>query len=160
MSTKELSHILEALVGQRCEAIDNPIGSILLIDIGPLGPPDPDRPGVRPNSWRHLTIECPWRLQTSERVLCDWNDSNGAEGAILAAMSGLIGQRITSASATPPGWDLSLAWGSGVTLLTLSDATVDRWDAWSVLGTDGLQVGAGPLRDSGGGLEIRWTRED
>lgn len=137
---------IEALVGdcvgQRCENVVNPHGSILSIDIGPLGRRPDDGVDDIPHGWRHLTVLCPWRLQSDLAVLCDWNVSGGAGGAIQQATQQLIGANIQAAHTAPPGWDLRLEFSNGLTLLAFGDRTESRRDAWFILGTDGAEAGA------------------
>ena len=134
--------VLRELVGQRCEAIDNPYGSVIRLDIGPMG----HRPGetdARPHGWRHLTIFAPWRLESRSEVVGDWNLPGGFHGTIVPAVQRLLADTISAARSAPPGWDLVLDWSSGLRLVVFSDRTEDRDDAWAILGTDNVELGVG-----------------
>lgn len=132
------------LVGQRCERAENPAGSILSIDFGPLAVRTDDPPGAKPHGWRHLTVLSPWRLQSDELVIADWNVDGGPSGALPHVIHQLVGDRVVRAATTGPAWDLTLHWESGLVLVVFSDITDERDTAWFILGTDGLDVAAVP----------------
>jgi hypothetical protein len=158
MNEHSIQEVLHGLVGQRCQWVDNPVGSILLIDIGPVSAEGGETSGLRPRSWRHLTVECPWRLQSQDRVLCDWNDDGGVGGLIERTVSALHGQSVTGASAIAPAWDLKLTFSGGLSLFAFADSNDLRADAWSILGTDGLEAAIGPEREGRPGCRLRWKR--
>ena len=139
-----LKRVVAELVGQRCEGIDNPYGSILSIDIGPLDIRSGDPLGAKPHGWRHLTILSPWRLQSSRAVLADWNVDGGTGGFLSEIIRQLVGDVVSAASTTGPAWDLSLTWKSGLVLTVFADSNDERDEAWYILGTDGLEVEARP----------------
>jgi hypothetical protein len=155
MTKPDIDSLLGGLVGQRCEGADNPYGSILRLDIGPLGDSLDAKPGAKPHGWRHLTIESPWRLSRDREVVCDWNDEGGTEGALTDYIAPLVGRTVMEISTAPPGWDLRLTLSGGLGLFVFSDSDDDREDAWFILGTDGLILSAGPERKGGGGLKIK-----
>lgn len=136
--------VVRDLIGQRCERVENPYGSVLSVDLGPLGVRLDDRPDTKAHGWRHLTVLSPWRLQTADFVVCDWNDEGGPAGRLGDLLGALVGERVSSAEATGPGWDLILHWSNGMSLMVFSDSTDHRDDAWFILGTDGVEVAAGP----------------
>jgi len=149
---------LRQLIGERCERVDNPAGAILVLDIGPLGRWQ-ERPDHGTIGWRQLTILSPWRLQSDIEVFCDWNADGGTEdGAILRAVRQLLGRTIVEAHCAPPGWDLLLRWSNGLTLHVFADTKEERADAWSLLGTDGLVLAAGPARRRASGWSARVVR--
>jgi hypothetical protein len=154
----EVRAILAQLVGLRCEGLDNPHGSVLSLDIGPLGHRPDDAPSARPHGWRHLTILSPWRLRTATEVIADWNIPGGAKGRLLESVKRLVGQAVTRAQAEPPGWDLLLTFGDGSVLQVFADSNANRDDAWFILGTDGLELGVGPAKAGATGNELRRPR--
>lgn len=154
MRYRDLQHVLYELVGQRCEGADNPHGSILRLDIGPLGI-RADESAAQPHGWRHLTILSPWRLETRTAVLCDWNESGGMKGTLGGLVQPLVGASLVSAKAQGPGWDLTMEWSNGYRLLVFSDRTEDREDSWVILGTDGLELGAGPALAGYPGFQLK-----
>jgi hypothetical protein len=142
----EIGQVLPELVGQPCTRAFNPYGSILCLDIGPLGHRADDDPDARQRGWRTLTVYSPWRLQTTDQIACDWNYAGGYEGEITPLIQPLVGQVVEMASAEPPpGWDLRIRFSGGLTLITFSDREdVDR-KVWTILGTDGLQLLVEPV---------------
>ena len=137
--------VIEQLVGLRCEAADNPYGSILRLDFGDLGLRADDHPAARPHGWRHLTILSPWRVQSDTEVLVDWNVDGGANGLINPLVQQLVGQRVERTSTGPPAWDMSITFSGGVRLVIFGDRQDDRADAWFILGRDGIEVAAQPI---------------
>lgn len=142
--SEQLLSVVRDLVGQRCERAENPYGSILSIDFGRLALRADDPPTAKPHGWRHLTILSPWRMQTSEYVVSDWNVNGGVHGGLQAALLRLVGNAIVDAETTGPAWDLVLKWDNGVSLFVFSDMTDDRDSAWFILGTDGIEASAAP----------------
>jgi len=145
MDEAKIRATVAELIGQRCERVENPYGSILSIDLGPLGLRSDDPPDAKPHGWRHLTVLSPWRLQTDDYVVSDWNE-NGAPGGELAKTIQLLHKHsVITARTASPGWDLHLRWSNGMSLVVFSDSTDERKDAWFILGTDGLEVSAAPV---------------
>ena len=158
MKAQSLSSYLNELVGQKCEGVDNPVGSVLRLDIGPLGLGPHDEPDSEPHGWRHLTIKSPWRLQNVQEVLCDWNLCQTDAGALRACIAQLAGQTIQNAEADLPGCDLRLSWSNDLMLIVFADTNEDREDAWFILGTDGLELTAGPAKGAHSGWRVRWAQ--
>lgn len=152
--TNDVQAVIRELIGQRCEGADNPYGSILRMEIGPLGRRADDPPTAAPHGWRHLTVLSPWRLESIDGVIADWNLSGGDQGEILGRVAALVGLTVVAASAEPPGWDLTLSWSNGMRLRVFGDCTQDRDDAWVILGTDGLELGAGPAKPGTAGYQL------
>lgn len=150
-----LQDYLNELVGKRCEGADIPVGSVLRIDIGPLGLGPHDEPDSQPHGWRHLTVKCPWRLEAANEVLCDWNTPE----SVLNYLDRIVGQEVKRISASLPGLDLRLTLSNGVALTVFADSTVDRDDAWFVLGTDGFELTAGPVRSDYQGWRVQWAHK-
>jgi hypothetical protein len=142
--SKEIHDVVAQLAGQRCEGADNPYGSILSVDLGPLGLRRGEESGAKQHGWRHLTVLSPWRLHTDREVVADWNVEGGAGGPLPALVKQLVGDVVMAADTSGPAWDLRLTWKSGLTLCVFSDSTDDRDDAWFILGTDGIEVSAAP----------------
>jgi hypothetical protein len=151
----EVAAVLAGMVGKRCESLDNPIGSILRLDIGPLAKRADAKPHERPHGWRHLTILSPWRLESPDTVIADWNIPGGAQGDLERAVQCLIGQHVVQLHAEPPGWDLTIQWSGHLKLFIFSDSGEDREDAWAILGTDGLELGVRPATRTHPGYEIK-----
>ena len=158
MRDKELRDHLNELVGHKCEGVDNPLGSVLRLDIGARGLGPHDGPNSEPHGWRHLTIESPWRLENRREVLCDWNLSQTDAAGLKSCIAQLAGQTIRSVEAELPGCDLRLSWSNDLKLIVFADTTEDRDDAWFILGTDGLELTAGPTKGTRSGWRARWVK--
>lgn len=144
-----LRRAVTELVGLRCEGADNPYGSVLRLDLGPLGRRITDASDVPPHGLRHLTVLSPWRLEDRNAIIADWNVAGSPDGSLSSIAGQLVGDVVVHAEASAPGWDLRLQWQSGRTLVVFGDSTPDRADAWFILGTDGLEVAATPVPGSG-----------
>ena len=142
---EDVLRLVGQLVGLPCTRVENPRGSILSIDLGDLGSRPGDTVSDRPHGWRHLTVLAPWRIESNAAVLCDWNVEGGASGRIVELAASLVGKGIVAAATSPPGWDLRLDFDGGITLVVFGDATVDRDDAWFILGTDGAEGAGTPV---------------
>jgi hypothetical protein len=136
--------LVNQLVGLRCEAAENPYGSILSLDLGPLAVRPGDSSGEKPHGWRHLTITSPWRVQDSGEVLFDWNVDGGVSGRLPALVTILVGRLVVSASTAPPAWDLVMMFENDLKLVVFGDCDDTRDDAWFILGTDGAEAVARP----------------
>ncbi|HTD62984.1 MAG TPA: hypothetical protein VK679_20155 [Gemmatimonadaceae bacterium] len=137
----EIHNTLQALVGQPCTGTLNPMGSILLLEIGPLGRPADDA-DAELRGWRSFTIYCPWRLDDVDHTICDWNFSGGAKGEIYPLMQTLVGRTVESVVTNAPGWDLRIGFSGGLTLTTLSDSDTERDEVWIMFGNDGFKFKA------------------
>ena len=126
-------------------AAENPYGSILSLDFGALTLRKGDEPTAKTHGWRHLTVLSPWRLQSADEIIADWNVDGGANGKLHQLIQGLVGDTVVSAQTSGPAWDLALQWVSGLTLSVFGDATDDRDSAWFILGSDGIEASAVPI---------------
>jgi hypothetical protein len=140
----EVSRELRRLVGSTCTGVTNSVGSVILIDIGPMGRGPHQAEHSPEQGWRSLLVDSPWRLQTQSRVLCDWNAADGAQGTLSRCISTLVGRVVTKVEVAPPAWDLRVWFSDDVDLVVFNDAAPDREYSWTVLGTDGLEIVAGP----------------
>ena len=147
------SEVMSTLVGLRCEAIDNPHGSIIRLELGEFANQVDDPPGARPHAYRHVTVYSPWRLENNERVLADWNLPGAPNDDIPQALAVLIGSHVLEAHCVMPSCDLDLRFTGGRRLYVFADSDPED-SSWFVLGTDGLSAAAGPLKASGGGFRI------
>lgn len=137
--------VVGELVGLLCEGLDNPIGSILRLDFGPLALRPDDPPTARPHGWRHLTVFSPWRVQTDREIISDWNVDGGPSGLIESSLRHLVGRTVEAAVTRPPAWDLIVSFSGGIQLAVFGDCTDERDHAWFILGTEGIDVVAVPI---------------
>lgn len=143
--TSTVQELVSQIVGTSCEVAENPYGSILSIDFGPLGLGPDDSADARMHGWRHLTVSSPWRVQDDHEILFDWNVDGGANGLLPRLLSLLVGQTVVSAFTKPPAWDLVLRFAGGFQLVVFGDRDDNRDDAWFILGTDGAKATARPV---------------
>lgn len=139
--TVEVASAVAQLRGLACTQADNPHGSILLIDLGPLAVPEGLPAEAPKRGYRSLTIFCPWRLETATDVLGDWNGSGSTSERINQLLSSLVGVTVADAQVFPPSGDLRINFSNGTHLIVFVDSNGEAADdAWSLLGTDGLEV--------------------
>lgn len=149
-SNLSLQELLDGLTGQECTAVLNSVGSILLIDIGQLGRGPHQMEDSAPQGWRSLLINSPWRLEREAEVICDWNADNSVSGEMTRCIEGLVGRTVERCLAVPPAWDLRVSFSGDMHLVVFSDSDAGRPHSWTMLGTDGLEVVAGPGLDPPG----------
>lgn len=138
--TAEVGVAVGQLHGLACTQADNPHGSIILVDLGPLAVPEGLPPAAAARGYRSLTILCPWRLETATDVLGDWNQPGGVSGRINELLSLLVGSTVIGAEVFPPAGDLRIRFSNGIQLVVFVDSDSEADDAWSILGTDGLEI--------------------
>ncbi len=109
------TRLVERLVGQTCSQVAIGGDDELVIDFGELeqtGPGEFD--GA---AW--LIVECPWRLESENEVLCGWEND---EDEILERTSVLIGQQVEEPAIRRPGFDLTLRFTNGYRLRVFPDS--------------------------------------
>jgi hypothetical protein len=100
MAFEAQTALVQKLHGQKCSQISIGEDDELIIDFGELvevGPGDFDG-----ESW--LIVECPWRLEDDNEILCGWENS---DEEISDLIHELIGATLTSTSVERPGYDLT-----------------------------------------------------
>lgn len=147
MSRATADEVLQSLAGLRCNHVDNPLGSVIRFDLGPMDHSQVD-PDAGVHGWRHLTILGPWRLEAEEQVIADWNIPGCPDEALLRILRRLEGDEVVAADGAPPGWDLVVHWRSGHRLSAFGDCDEYRHEAWFIIGTDGVTISMGPVMDA------------
>lgn len=102
------------LHGMRCSQVSSGGVDRLVIDFGEL---------TRTISGEYagsvyLLLECPWRIETPDHVVCGWEDD---EEDILDRASILIDGTVVAAEVQRPGFDLTLAFSHGCVLKVFPD---------------------------------------
>lgn len=100
------AHLVQMLHGLRCSQISIGEDDELIIDFGELlqvAPGDHDG-----ESW--LIIECPWRLDSDDEVLCGWDDS---DDTITTTIAELLDATLVTSQVRLPGYDLHLTFDTG-----------------------------------------------
>lgn len=91
-----------------------------------------------------LFIECVWRLESKEEVMCGAWDDNSADGKMLQGLNMLVGKRVTDLSWVEPAWDLAITFSNNLQLKVFCDQVneEDQIDNYMVFTpTDILTVG-------------------
>lgn len=104
--------LVQRLHGQRCSQIAIGEDDELIVDFGNLlqvAPGDHDG-----ESW--LIVECPWRLDSDDEVLCGWDDT---DEAITTTIAELLDSTLVDSQVRLPGFDLRLTFDTGDYLLYL-----------------------------------------
>lgn len=70
-----------------------------------------------------LLVECAWRLDSREGVLCSWTDAGASGGAWLEQICLVVGQRVKSVKLSSPGLDVCITFESGLCLRIFCDQT-------------------------------------
>jgi hypothetical protein len=68
-----------------------------------------------------LYVQCAWRLQTEEEVICSSTSSNHRGGARETNLRSLIGSTVSSATVTRPAADLEIVFAGKMRLLVFAD---------------------------------------
>jgi len=70
-----------------------------------------------------LSLECAWRLDSTEAVICGSSDDNSKGGKMLSGLKLLTGLRISRVNLSKPGLDLEIEFSKGLTLKVFCDQT-------------------------------------
>ena len=68
-----------------------------------------------------LLIQCVWRLDAPERVVCGAWDSNEVDGPMLTGLQGVIGKTVCSVTVHEPSMDLALQFDDGLCFKVFCD---------------------------------------
>jgi len=121
---------LRALVGSRCAGVIAGIGTgtVLLLDFGASRRRDIEVPNDRLTYEQRtleyemaLRINCAWRLDGIDRVLCAWTEFNPTTGFPPDCFESVTGVRVNEVRLTEPALDLELAFESDVSLRVFCD---------------------------------------
>jgi hypothetical protein len=75
-----------------------------------------------------LFVQCAWRLDASDRVICGSGDSNTVDGPMLNGLRCLVGRLVESIDVAKPGFDLVLQLTAGLVLRVFCDQTSEEVD--------------------------------
>ncbi len=70
-----------------------------------------------------LFIECAWRLDSSDTVICGSTDSNDNEGPMQRGLELIVGRTVKSVKVEPPACDLTIGLDGNFTLKVFCDQT-------------------------------------
>jgi hypothetical protein len=100
------SQLVERLRGQQCSQVSLGEDDELILDFGTLNKTGPDE--FDGELW--LIVECPWRLEDADEVICGWEDT---DDDITEGVHELVGAVLEETDVRRPGFDLSLIFASG-----------------------------------------------
>lgn len=119
---------LRRLVGQPCWKARGGgpnIGQWFYLYFGEKVPDGNFRGVQRFTSERYLSLECAWRLETAQEVICSSADHADLDGPMVEGMSRLEGASVTAVSITAPAWDLAIAFDNGLHLKVFCEETLN-----------------------------------
>jgi hypothetical protein len=125
-----LESALVSLVGERCWSVINGEGSGSLVSTAfgkKLLRKLPLRNASLSDEQRNfegefeLYVECAWRLESKEEVLCTSTSSNHRGGLRDKSLRNLIGRTVTDAVCTYPGGDLAITFDDSLALRIFVD---------------------------------------
>ena len=142
-SRQDLLHALERFSGRRCIGFSagEGTGSVVNFEFEPRRPRQ--RPLTNPNlteeqragdSEYGLFVECAWRLDGPQEVVCGAWDDNSPRGPMLRGLQGIVGHKAEFFRLSEPGLDLEILFGNGWTLRVFCDQVneEDEGDNYSV----------------------------
>jgi hypothetical protein len=140
----EFETALKHMVGQPCwSAQTSGIGSLFSLQIGqkkqrdqPMAHPDfkiSTEEGIYRGEFILYVEDCPWRIETSEKILTTWLDDNIQDGAMNKIIQQFVGRKIGQVDVSYPGMDLTLRFEGELTLRLFPDQIdADEGDNYSL----------------------------
>lgn len=128
----EFKQQIHSLVGQPCWSVvaGEGTGSIIALDFGKK------IPRVVPLTNLHLTedqryfkaemslfIECAWRLDSHNGVICGSSDSDVNDGPMVRGLALIVDQKVGSVELAEPFWDLTIRFTGDLLLKIFCDQT-------------------------------------
>lgn len=117
---------LEVLKGLQCSEViaGHGTGSAILLDLGPrhakVSTPAEDEFDY---DWS-IRVNCAWRLDSTDRVLCGWSEFDSATGEPPPELIAMKGHVILRTSLTKPSADLTIFFATGEALRIFCDNTL------------------------------------
>lgn len=68
-----------------------------------------------------IFVECAWRLDARDQVVCGCWDSNDADGPMIRGLQRLRGEAVQAIDVSVPAFDLTVKYGSGLVLHVFCD---------------------------------------
>jgi len=75
-----------------------------------------------------LFVECSWRIDSQESVVCGSKDANESYGTMVSGLNRIVGQRIVAVNANLPAYDLELRFDNDLILKIFCDETNESED--------------------------------
>jgi hypothetical protein len=127
---KDFISTLQHLVGKNCWGFvaGEGTGSVVALDFGdrvkrdrPLKNPHLTREQRENSAELSLLVQCAWRLDSPEQVICSAWDSNVADGPMLAGLQRVVGKNVYSVVVDVVSLDLTLRFDAGLCLKIFCD---------------------------------------
>ncbi len=149
----DLEEALNTLDGKTCWSVvaGGASGSVVSLDFGekiprerPLRNPELTEDQRLFKGESSLFVECDWRLETEQEVLCSSTDPVPFSAAVLASLDQMVDRRIVGIEVAKPGWDVGLRFEGALHLSVFcSETGGDERDNYSLLAPyRALTVGA------------------
>jgi hypothetical protein len=132
---RRFSAELDAVSGRRCWAVyyGESTGAVIQVHferkiarVEPLLNPNLSDEERRFDGEYALYISCAWRLDDDQNVLYSSGDALSHPEGLAAALEPLVGQQLVGVEASPPGWDATLTFDSGLRLRVFCDQPNDQ----------------------------------
>ncbi|MFT3771557.1 MAG: hypothetical protein QM820_39585 [Minicystis sp.] len=129
-TAEQLAASLQELVGKRCWGVvaGEGTGSVVSLKFGgqtrrkkPL--PNPSlSPAVREYEAEYsMLVQCVWRLDAPDRIVCGAWDSNEAGGAMLTGLGEIVNHDVRLVTIAAPSADLEMVFDNGLKLKVFCD---------------------------------------
>jgi hypothetical protein len=149
--SSDLNSVLKRLIGRRCIGFTagETTGSVVDLEF------EPRRLRRRPLRNPHLTmeqqlgdpeyallVECVWRLDSKEEIICGAWDNNELNGSMMRGLRQLVGQELESFVLSEPSYDLILLFKDGFVFKIFCDQvrTDHEEDNYSVFFPEGVII--------------------
>lgn len=120
----------QKLAGKQCWGViaGNGTGSFITLNIGnkiplrtPLDNPTLDESVRNYEGEYSLYIECVWRLDSDNEIICGAWDDNSKKGKMLKGLKLLMGTQITQINLFEPAWDFTIEFSKKYKLKVFCD---------------------------------------
>lgn len=130
VATNEFLLVLQHLIKKECWGFvaGKGTGSVIVLDFGnkmkrdrPLKNPHLTQEQRENSAELSLLVQCAWRLDANDRVVCGAWDSNEVDGPMLTGLQEIVDRAVCSVVADVPSMDLTLRFDGGMCLKVFCD---------------------------------------
>jgi hypothetical protein len=132
---RRFSTELDAVRGRKCWAVyyGESTGAVIqvhfeqkILRVEPLLNPNLSEDERRFDGEYALYISCAWRLDDNQNILFSSGNALSHPEGLAVALEQLVGQQLVGVEASPPGWDATLTFDSGLRLRVFCDQPNDQ----------------------------------
>lgn len=128
---EEFLMAINALIGKACWGIaaGPNMGSVIDLELGEKIPLRQPGSSALTNDLCYyrgeytVMIECSWRLDAKDRVICGWAESNLEDGVLSHGLQLVLNQTVENVTVDPVTFDFSLYFSNALTLRGFCDQT-------------------------------------